>query len=310
MKILVLGGAGFLGVNIASSLVRDKHDVFIVDIKCSAVRDLNCLQEVRGFYDLDIVDPNAILRLVDEASIECVINLVSTIIPSSTLDAFFGDLASCGMPTFSLLPKLAEQGIKYIYLSSGGTIYGNNQSQLIPESTAGKPVNYYGYSKLIYEEYINLCQRSHGLDFLILRPSNPYGMHQNPRRMQGFIAVALNKLLNGECIEIWGDGSVIRDYIYVADMADALTSLISKNVRNAVFNIGTGIGHSILDTLSIMESVTGERAKIIYRDPRSVDVPRIVLDISRLQNEIDFRPRSLRAGIESYYKGLISNASQ
>ncbi len=306
MRIMVIGGAGFLGLNIAITLVQAGYDVFIVDKKCQYLKHQEHFSGVIGFYDGNVADSDEIIKIVDEFSIDCVINLVSTLIPSSGIDFFISELESCTLPAFRLISQLADRGVKYVFFSSGGTVYGHAESEFISESDCGQPVNFYGYSKLLFEEYLKFYGRSHGLDYLIIRPSNPYGMYQNPLRKQGVIAVAMDRLLKGEAIEIWGDGSVVRDYICVSDMANALTLLLGKNIWNTIFNIGSGTGHSLLEILRIMDSITGQQAKIVYKEPRSVDVARIVLNVSKLKNEIEFRPISLSDGIKTYYKMLLN----
>lgn len=308
-RIMVVGGAGFLGINIAITLVQVGYEVFVVDKKCQHLKHQEHLAGVMGFYDGNVVDPDAIIKIVDEFSIDCVINLVSTLIPSSGIDFFLSEVESCTLPAFRLISQLGVRRVKYVFFSSGGTVYGHAESEFSSESDRCRPVNFYGYSKLLFEEYLEFYGRSHCLDYLIIRPSNPYGMYQNPLRKQGFIAVAMDRLLKGEAVEIWGDGSVVRDYICVSDMANALTLLLGKNIWRTVFNIGSGSGHSLLEALGIMDSITGQQAKIVYKEPRSVDVARIVLSVSKLKNEIEFRPISLSEGIEIYFKQLLNEAS-
>jgi UDP-glucose 4-epimerase len=305
-KILLLGGAGFLGVNIAMALIRAGFDAFIIDKKCSHLKAEKHLAGVSVFHECDASNFDTVLKFVDGFSIDCVVNLVSTLGPSSSLSAFSVELKSCMLPGFHLVSALAERGVKYVFFSSGGAIYGKSDAGFVPESERCHPISLYGYSKLVFEEYIEYCQRSNSLEYLIIRPSNPYGFYQSPFKNQGFIPVAMNKILNGDEVEIWGDGSVIRDYIWVTDMADALALLLLKNVWNATFNIGSGSGHSLMQVLEVIESITLRKPKIIYRKSRGVDVDRIVLDISDLKKKVVFNPASLSDGVKMYYDGLIN----
>lgn len=309
-NILLMGGAGFLGVNIAISLVQKGFNVFLLDRKCQHLRTEKYLADVSGFFDENVANAEAILRLVDDGGIDCVINLVSTLIPSSGFQEFSLDIERCTLPAFRMLPELANRGVKYVFFSSGGTVYGQAGAEagLMSELNPCQPVNLYGYGKWMFEEYIGLCGRVHSLDHLIIRPSNPYGLYQNPMRAQGFIAVAMHKLLKGETIEIWGDGSVVRDYIWVTDMANAFISLLACSAWNEVFNIGSGIGYSLLEVLTVMEQVTGKKAKVVHKASRSVDVSRIVLDVAKLQATVDYEQKSLADGINIYYEGLMSAA--
>jgi UDP-glucose 4-epimerase len=232
--------------------------------------------------------------------------------PSSGLQAFASEMERCTLPAFALVPELAARGVRYVFFSSGGTVYGQAGAgaELMSERHACRPVNLYGYSKWLFEEYLGLCARMHALQYLIIRPSNPYGPYQNPQKMQGFIAVAMYKLCKGEVIEVWGDGSVVRDYIFVTDMANAFAVLLAREVWNEVFNIGGGTGYSLLDVLASMEQVTRKKAKVIQKDSRSVDVSRIVLDVTKLKSVIDFQPKSLADGLNLYYGGLMNAATK
>ena len=302
---MLIGGAGFLGINSAESLISAGFNVVIVDRDCSRLKTLTSLAGVGGVFNCDILDVDEILRLVTEFDIECVINFISTLIPSSTFESFYLELSKSVSPTFRLTQDLARRKIKYVYISSGGTVYGRNQNTYISESEECRPINFYGYSKLLFEEYLGLVHRMDQLDYLVIRPSNPYGPYQNPTRMQGVISVFMHKVLKDEAIDVWGDGSVVRDYIWVKDMANALTALLKKGVWNKSFNIGSGVGNSLIDLIKAIELVTSKKAQIIYKEARSIDAERIVLDVSKLKNEIDFYPVSLNEGVKLYYEKLI-----
>jgi UDP-glucose 4-epimerase len=193
-----------------------------------------------------------------------------------------------------------------MFFSSGGSVYGGSDMELVSEAEQCRPINLYGYSKLIFEEYIKYCHRTTKLDYLIIRPSNPYGLYQNPFGSQGFIAIAMNKLMNDHPIEIWGDGTVIRDYLLVTDMAKAIALLLLQNTWNTTFNVGSGRGYTLLEVLHIMELTVGKAAIVSHQKSRETDVNRIVLDISRLQKTVAFNPVSLQDGITTYYAGLLN----
>ncbi len=305
MRIMLVGGAGFLGINLATALLQRQFDVFIVDRSCGHLHGYRRLAGTSGLHEHDIGDPDSVLRLVDELAIDCVVNLVSTLLPSSSLDAFCADLSSCMAPSFSLANRLAERKVKYVFFSSGGTIYGRSEHPAVAESDQCLPINFYGYSKRMFEEYLAFVGRMSGLEYLVIRPSNPYGPHQNPARKQGFVCAVLDRLLKGGTIEIWGDGSVVRDYIWVSDMASAVAGILEKNIWNSIFNIGSGVGHSLTEVIEIAETVTGRRAQTVFKEARTVDVPRVVMDISKLKNEIPFSPICLTDGMRLYYEELV-----
>ena len=205
------------------------------------------------------------------------------------------------------MSELADRDVKYVFFSSGGAVYRQPDVdlELVSEQCICQPVCLYGYSKWMFEQYIDLHARIKSLKYLIVRPSNSYGPHQNPMRMQGFIAVVMHKLIYGNDIEIWSDGSVVRDHIFVADMANAFVALLVRDVWGEVFNIGRGAGSSLLELVCVMEQVTGGKATVIKIDSRSVDVSRIVFDVKKLKIATGFNARSLAEGIKLYYEVLI-----
>lgn len=305
MKILLLGGAGFIGLNLASALMRHGHEVHITDRYTALAVYGRPVPVVAGHHLIPCNDTTRLLATIDELGIECVIGLVSSLIPSSNVDDFEAEMTQVIIPTFRLLDHLAKRGISFVYLSSGGTVYGPSHKPSITETVHLKPINYYGCSKVIFEQYLTFIGRTQQLRYLILRPSNPFGPYQNPHRKQGLVAVAVDKALNGQPIEIWGDGSVVRDYLWVEDLAEAVAALVLKeDAWGQVFNIGSGRGHSIKDLLAMICEVMGKPMNIHYREARNVDVPRLVLDVSRLSKVIDFRPLGLREALVRYLNGL------
>ena len=166
----------------------------------------------------------------------------------------------------------AEREVKFVYFSSGGTIYGNRNDVLpFVEQDPMAPISYYGWSKQMMENSILFMHRTKGLDYLIVRPSNPYGHGQNLFGKQGLVAVAIGKILKGEPVEVWGDGSAVRDYIYIDDLAKVFLQLIEKDVKNTTLNIGAGRGYSVNDVLAFLKIVSGKDFKIEYKNPRPVE---------------------------------------
>jgi len=301
---MLLGGAGFIGLNLASVLRRYGHEVHVADRVGRPVRSNPPMAQVAGYHVVDINDTDSLLSTIDEFRIECVIGLTSSLIPSSGLMHFEVELKLVISPMFRLVEHLSKRQIGFVYLSSGGTVYGANNNDLVAETEPLCPINYYGYSKVLFEQYLAFAGKTLGLRYLILRPSNPFGPYQNPNRGQGLVAVAVAKVLSGQTIEVWGDGSIVRDYIWIENLTEATAALLSKDdAWGCVFNIGSGRGYSVQDLLALIGELTNKRIRITYRQGRSVDVPRLVLDISRLQAAIDFEPLDLRAGLSLYLKG-------
>jgi UDP-glucose 4-epimerase len=299
MRFLILGGAGFLGRNLSLFFLKKGYFVVIADLQVRHMASDIAFSRIDAFYAVDIGNSESILSIIDQHAISCVINLGSSLLPAGTFDDFSTEMQLKILPSFLMLAKLSEKNIKYVYFSSGGAIYGTKM-QNSKETDSREPASLYGYSKLMFEEYILFASRVYGLNYLIFRPSNPYGSYQSPMRKQGFITVALNRLINNESIEIWGDGHTVRDYIWVQDFVLAVGAILLQNNWNEIFNVGSGVGYSLNEIVTILESVVKKKARILYKPARTTDVDRIVLDISKLQGRISFRPMPLRAGIELY----------
>lgn len=307
MKILLLGGAGFIGLNLAAALLRHGHEVHLVSRSDLPKPFGQALPVVTGFHVVPGNDTDRLLSIIDALGIDCVIGLVSGLMPSSSFNDFEVELTQVMAPTFRLIEELARRQVRFAYVSSGGTVYGASAHPTLDESAPLRPINHYGCSKVFVEQYVEFIGRTRGLRHLILRPSNPFGPFQNPHRKQGLIAVAVDKILHGQPIDIWGDGSVVRDYLWVEDLADVVARLLSVEAAwGRIFNIGAGTGHSINELLAVIQELTGRAADIRYREGRAVDVPRMVLDISRLRQVLPFEPLDLRRALSSYLNDLRS----
>jgi UDP-glucose 4-epimerase len=208
--------------------------------------------------------------------------------------------------TIRLLHHAVENRLqKVIFVSSGGTVYGTPTETPISESHPTDPVCSYGITKLMIEKYLALFQKLHGLDYTVLRLANPFGEGQRVSATQGAIAVFLGKVLQGDPVEIWGDGSVVRDYVYISDVVDALLLSIAPSKGGHVFNIGSGCGHSLNEVLSTIEEATQRRAIRRYRDARIFDVPTNVLSIDAARKFLGWRPQvSFSTGIKRFAQWL------
>lgn len=161
---------------------------------------------IRGISDLELIE-----KIIRDEGVTTVAHLVSTLLPGADMNGYLEDMGQVQESTVRILDLCARTRLRFAYFSSGGTIYGA-QHGVLNESDRAEPISFYGLSKLQMEELVLFYHRRYGLDYLILRPSNPYGSGQNLRGKQGLIAVILGKVLSGEPVAVFGDGSVIRDY--------------------------------------------------------------------------------------------------
>lgn len=286
MNILVLGGNGFIGSHLVDKLLSEGHYVRVFDKNVEHYR--KPLSNVD--YHLGEFGNRGLLS---EAlnGIDIVIHLISTTLPKTSNDDPVFDIQSNLIETLFLLEQCVKQNIKKIlFASSGGTVYGVPQTVPVLEENPTNPICSYGICKLAIEKYLYLFQQIHNLDFVIMRPSNPYGSRQNPFGIQGVIPVFLRKILRNETINIWGTGHIVRDFIYVEDLINAFLGAIISETTSKVFNIGSGKGHSLNDVLNIMKKVTGVDFLVSYSEARNYDVPEIYLDITRAKNELNWNP--------------------
>lgn len=295
-RVLLVGGAGFIGKNLREAFEAGSERVVTIDPASRAAAS--------DTFNIPLHDSLRMHRLMQDFQIDVVVHLASALLPSDGVEEFEREQEQIIAPTFRLIEYCAEIGARFMLFSSGGTVYGDAGLLRVPETHVLAPKTFYGYAKIMLEEYTRLCHRMRGLEYNILRPSNPYGKHQDPQGTQGFIAVALGKMLRGEAIEIWGDGSVVRDYLDVHDLAAAVVNLVRSDVVNRVLNIGSGVGHSLNEVLAILQERTGRTPQVIQKPPRRVDIQSVVLDTTHLSSVIPWHPRELAVGISDLYHRL------
>jgi UDP-glucose 4-epimerase len=293
-RVLVTGGAGFIGAHLVDSLIGKGYRVRVLD---RIPVDLHTSWQTSGqieylmgdFSDHSLID-------VAMKDVDIVYHLVSTTIPaSSNIDPIF-DVQSNLIGSLSLLDLALKAGVKkVIFVSSGGTVYGKPKTLPIKENDATDPICSYGITKLAIEKYLHLYQELHGLEFMVLRLANPFGEGQRPGA-QGAIAAFMHKIVTEQAIEIWGDGSVVRDYIYIHDVIDVLVRGIEYSGKERVFNLGSGEGRSLNDIIKTLETVSGRPVERVYKTGRALDVPKSVLDISLIKRELNWQPSQDFAG--------------
>ncbi|MBV9997046.1 MAG: NAD-dependent epimerase/dehydratase family protein [Caulobacteraceae bacterium] len=306
---LVLGGGGFMGSWLVDALVRRGAEVRAY----GRISQFAPRREDVTWLVNDFADRVALARAIEGA--EVVFHLLGAGTPeSSNADPYANLLAGPGA-TLQLLNLCRSEGVRrFVFASSGGTVYGIPQSTPIPESAPTHPISAYGVAKLTIEKYLHLLGHLHGFDYAVMRISNPFGPRQSPFRRQGLIAAILYKLLRGAPVEIWGDGSVVRDFLYVGDLVEAFVRVAEYGGPVRVFNIGSGQG------LSVNEVVHGAAAaigcadpRIVYKPGRQVDAPANVLDVSLAARELGWRVETPWAeGVRTtadWMRGLTGRAS-
>ncbi|MCX6175440.1 MAG: NAD-dependent epimerase/dehydratase family protein [Ignavibacteriales bacterium] len=298
MNTLVLGGNGFIGSHLVDKLLKEKHDVTVFDRNKEFFRE--SLKGVKYIY-ADFGNRQELSNALK--NIDVVFHLISTTLPKTSNEDPIFDVSSNVLETLHLLNECVRLKIpKIVFLSSGGVVYGIPKVLPIDENCIANPLCSYGITKQTIEKYIILYNYLYGINYSIIRPANAYGERQNPANNQGIISVLIKNIIDKKPVQIWGDGKVIRDYVWVKDLSAGIYSA-ALNQNSEIFNLGSGLGYTIKDILEILKEITEINFEIKYQPSRNFDVPAIYLDISKAKQILRWEPTvSLREGIESSWK--------
>lgn len=284
MLCLVLGAGGFIGTNLCRALLMKGHTVRAFGRRQSFPEALYGCDWITG----DFADPASLAAAIRGCDV--VFHLVNATTPASANADKIADLNANVASTLHLLDACYEAGVsRVVFVSSGGTIYGIPDQLPTPETAPTNPITAYGISKLAIEKYLGLYEYLHHLDYRVLRVANPFGPYQTALKNQGVIAAFVRRALTGQPIEIWGDGLVIRDYVYINDVIEALILAASHKGAGRIFNIGSGVGLSLNDIVSAISKLLGKSASVVHRQARSVDVPVSILDTSFTTRELGWQ---------------------
>ncbi len=298
MNILLLGAAGFIGTNLTLKLSEDPNNkITLVDVNKDYF-----LPEVRG-KNVSIVE-SPLDENADFASLlqgqEVVYHLVSTTVPTTSNQQVANELTANVVMTARLLDACVSCGVqKVIFISSGGTVYGKESRCPLKEDTATDPISSYGIQKITIEKLLYLYHYMHGLDYRVVRLANPYGPYQRPNGILGAVTTFTYKALNREQIVVYGDGSVVRDFIYIDDAVRGILTIAYGDSRHKTFNLGSGYGTSIRQVLEQIQSSLKIPLDIAWKESRKVDVPVNFLDITRYETAFGpLNPISLQEGVQ------------
>ena len=263
MKIVIFGGGGFIGSTIADRLLLDSHELRIFERPR--------VPPYRKFAESERVewmtgDFSSTHDLCDAISdMDVVLHLVSTTLPKSSNDDPIYDVQSNVVATLQMLNAMVAHKVgKIVFISSGGTVYGNPTYLPIDEKHPTNPLVSYGITKLAIEKYLQMYSHLYGISAITLRVANPYGERQRIETAQGAVGVFLHHALKGLPIEIWGDGSVTRDYIHVSDVAEAFVRAVEYSGAKSLFNISSGTGTSLNELIGILEKMLDRPVDVRY----------------------------------------------
>lgn len=289
MKVLVTGGAGFIGSHLVDRLVLEGHEVVVVDnLSTGKRRNIN---RAARFYKMDIQSwrlervfrnerPNVVMHLAAQMDVR-----------KSVEDPMF-DAQVNVLGTLNVLQQAVKHGVrKVIFSSSGGAIYGEQETYPAPETHVTKPLSPYGLSKLCGEQYLSYYQRVSGLQAVSLRYANVYGPRQDPEGEAGVVAIFIQKMLNNEQAVINGNGRQTRDFVFVEDVVEANLAMMGQETQGT-YNVGTGVETSINDLFRILVQHTGSNCKEIHGPAKKGEQARSVIDCTKLRHEVSWEPKA------------------
>ena len=289
MRILVTGGAGFIGSNVADRFLALGHEVAVFDNLSSGFREF--VSPKAKLYVGDLADATAVDHAIGDFRPDVVDHHAAQIdvrksVTDPVFDARVNVLGSIGM-----LQACTKHGVrKVVYASTGGALYGEGRQLPATEDHPVNPEAPYGASKHTVEHYLYIWKLLHGLDYTVLRYPNVYGPRQNPHGEAGVNAIFIGLMLTRKRPHIFGDGEAVRDYLYVDDVVEGNVLALEKGSGEMV-NLGTGVGTSVNDIVRELQTITGFAEGAIYDPARAGEVQRIYLDASRAKRVLGWTPK-------------------
>jgi UDP-glucose 4-epimerase len=297
LKVLVTGGAGFIGSHVVDRLTADGHEVVILDDLSTG--DVEHLQPSARFYQMDLQSPwlDELFRIERPEAI--VHEAAQASVRHSVEDPVF-DAGVNVLGTAALLQASVHHGVRrFLFASTGGALYGDADVIPTPEDYPTLPVSPYGASKLSAEVYLRTFHALHGLSYTALRYANVYGPRQDPHGEAGVVAIFAQRLLSGERARINGDGKQTRDFVYVGDVADANARALTSDAVGS-FNVGTGIETDITTIFQLLRRLTGSNQPEEHGPPLAGEQRRSVVDNRKIEKVLGWKPKtSLEAGLEA-----------
>lgn len=302
-KCLVIGGNGFIGSHVVDSLVGRGHAVTVFGRHRQGPPPFSghSVEVISGDF-LNTADVRAALD-----GQEIVLHMLSTTDPATAEGDPTIDIRTNITSSVELFAACVGAGVARVYFaSSGGAIYGDQDRQVFEEADVTLPVSPYAIGKQAIENYLRYFRRTHGLESTVFRISNPYGPRQNPLKRQGVIPIFLRRVAEGSPLTVFGDGSMIRDYLYVADLAEMIAEVVTVGPRHDLYNLGSGVGTSISEVVATIADVVGRAVPVEHLPRPATFVDHVVLGVARFQAEFDTRATTaLRDGIRLTWEEMV-----
>lgn len=287
MRCVILGGAGFLGRHVGRAMAAAGGTVWSVDRV--RVQPQGSAPWLAGEVTAEFDDVAAWWPACGGA--DMVVHLASSTVPATANQDPVRDVQVNVLGMLRLLQALREgPPVRLLFASSGGAVYGRPRAVPLSESHPLEPMGAYGITKMVLEHYLRIEEAAHGLSYRVLRLSNPYGEWQRPHAVQGVIAVFAHHALHAKAVDVWGDGTVVRDFVHAADVGQAFVAAAGHAGESRVFNVGGGQGHSVNYIIATLEQLLGRPVERRTLAARPFDPPVNVLDIHRAREELRWSP--------------------
>lgn len=293
MRILVTGGAGFIGSGVAAAYLRAGHEVVVVDNLSTGRRDW--VPAGACFYEMDITDPG-LERVFAYYRFDLVNHHAAQVSVTRSVADPAGDARTNILGSLALLGLAVRFGVRRFIFASSCAVYGEADRRPTPESAPPRPLSPYGLAKRVVEDYLRLYGELTGLEWVALRYANVYGPRAKPHTEAGVVTIFATAMLRGEPPTVFGDGHQTRDFVYIDDVVAA--NLLALDRGEGVVNIGTGRETSVLELFGMLAELTGFGASPAFGPPRPGEVRHSSLDFGRARRLLGWEPTvGLKAGL-------------
>lgn len=302
MRILISGGAGFIGSHVADALIERGHIVTILD-NLSSGSEENINRRAK-FHKFDIGNRKRLEKLFEKVRPEAVFHFAAQINIRTSVEDPSADATTNIMGSLSLIELAARHGVKkFVFASTGGAMFDDATPRPTPESIPAAPLSPYGIAKLSIEHYLRFFRQIHGLPYVVLRYANVYGPRQNAHGEAGVISIFLTRMLEGTAPIINGDGLQTRDYVYVGDVAEANVKALDSAIEEGVFHIGTGIETSVNDIFRMLNWQFGKAFEEVHGPAKPGEISASALNARRAKEVLGWEPKVALS------EGLVATAT-
>lgn len=289
-KLVIFGGTGYLGTNLATSLSKE----FYVSVTGRRDRSLYSSHLFNGcdigYHRLEIKHIHRVYRLIDEN--ELIIFAVPNIQPHQPRPILHSDYLEIIKPSEKIFKYASQRAKRIIFLSSGGSVYGDGRNRILSEDSAAEPIDKYGKYKLRLDKLLIHLNSTYHSNNVVLRVANPYGRTFNDFFTQGFINSLIRNVKANKFVEIWGDGNQIRDFIFMEDIVNLVRIILSKEGANGVFNCGTGLGNSLNDVINMSEDILMSKILVKFISSYKETISSNILNIDKSQAYFNWTPKN------------------